>query len=298
MGNLLTDKYAEGIPGHRFYAGCDNVDSIEDLADKRACALFGADHAYAQPHSGADANLVAFWAILSAAGRVPALERLGAEARGRPGGRGLGQAATASSAISAARPGPRAGRPPDPRLPPNISGKMFESHLQVDPETFLLDYDAIGRQALEEPADPAGRLQLLSATSTSPDARDRRQGRGGVDGRHGPLRRSRGGQGAHGRLRPDRVRPRRDDDDPQDPARAARRARLATGIRRRRRPRLPAGAGRPAAPRHGRQGRRVHRGVAARVRRSTRKIVDNARALAEAFVRRGCPSSPAGPTTT
>ena len=70
MGNLLTDKYAEGIPHHRFYAGCDNVDSIEDLANKRACELFGAAHAYAQPHSGADANLVAFWAILRAAGRA------------------------------------------------------------------------------------------------------------------------------------------------------------------------------------------------------------------------------------
>ena len=70
MGNLLTDKYAEGIPHHRFYAGCDNVDSIEDLANKRACELFGAAHAYAQPHSGADANLVAFWAILRATGRA------------------------------------------------------------------------------------------------------------------------------------------------------------------------------------------------------------------------------------
>ncbi len=66
MGNLLTDKYAEGIPHHRFYAGCDNVDSIEDLANRRARELFGAAHAYAQPHSGADANLVAFWAILRA----------------------------------------------------------------------------------------------------------------------------------------------------------------------------------------------------------------------------------------
>src|SRR5271169_738569 len=66
MANLLTDKYAEGIPHHRFYAGCDNVDSIEDLANLRARELFGAAYAYAQPHSGADANLVAFWAILRA----------------------------------------------------------------------------------------------------------------------------------------------------------------------------------------------------------------------------------------
>ena len=83
MGNLLTDKYAEGIPHHRFYAGCDNVDSIEDLANQRACELFGAAHAYAQPHSGADANLVAFWAILRATGRA----RRDRQAPGRRGPR-------------------------------------------------------------------------------------------------------------------------------------------------------------------------------------------------------------------
>ncbi|MBI2743943.1 MAG: glycine hydroxymethyltransferase [Chlamydiales bacterium] len=64
MGNLLTDKYAEGYPHHRFYAGCDNVDSIEDAAIGEAKKLFGCDHAYVQPHSGADANMVAYWAIL------------------------------------------------------------------------------------------------------------------------------------------------------------------------------------------------------------------------------------------
>ena len=64
MGNLLTDKYAEGFPGRRFYAGCDNVDVIEDLAVQELKALFGCDHAYVQPHSGADANLVAYWAVL------------------------------------------------------------------------------------------------------------------------------------------------------------------------------------------------------------------------------------------
>lgn len=64
MGNLLTDKYAEGFPGRRFYAGCDNVDVIEDLAVQELKALFGCDHAYVQPHSGADANLVAYWSIL------------------------------------------------------------------------------------------------------------------------------------------------------------------------------------------------------------------------------------------
>ena len=64
MGNLLTDKYAEGFPRHRFYAGCDNVDTVEEEAQTQAKRLFGADHAYVQPHSGVDANLVAFWSIL------------------------------------------------------------------------------------------------------------------------------------------------------------------------------------------------------------------------------------------
>lgn len=64
MGNLLTDKYSEGFPGHRFYAGCDNVDAIETHAAELAQRVFGAEHAYVQPHSGADANLVAFWSIL------------------------------------------------------------------------------------------------------------------------------------------------------------------------------------------------------------------------------------------
>ena len=80
MGNLLTDKYAEGIPHRRFYAGCDNVDAVEDLANARARELFGAEHAYAQAHSGADANLVAFWAILRARVEIPKMvEVMGAE---------------------------------------------------------------------------------------------------------------------------------------------------------------------------------------------------------------------------
>src|SRR5205814_3114797 len=76
MGNWLSDKYAEGSPGHRLYAGCDNVDVIESRVDELACALFGADHPYAQPHSGIDANLVAFWAVLSQRVESPALARL------------------------------------------------------------------------------------------------------------------------------------------------------------------------------------------------------------------------------
>lgn len=73
QGTLLTDKYAEGYPFHRFYAGCDNVDVIESEAVRLACELFGSDHAYVQPHSGADANLVAFLAILAARVEQPIL---------------------------------------------------------------------------------------------------------------------------------------------------------------------------------------------------------------------------------
>src|ERR1700720_1876505 len=54
MGNLLTDKYAEGYPHHRFYAGCENVDAIETACCDEAKRLFGCEHAYVQPHSGAD----------------------------------------------------------------------------------------------------------------------------------------------------------------------------------------------------------------------------------------------------
>ena len=71
QGNWFTDKYAEGFPGHRFYAGCDNVDDIESQAAELACKLFGAENAYVQPHSGADANLVAFLAVLAAKVETP-----------------------------------------------------------------------------------------------------------------------------------------------------------------------------------------------------------------------------------
>lgn len=76
MGNLLTDKYSEGYAGHRFYAGCENVDAIEGKANDLAKELFHADHAYVQPHSGADANLVAFWAVLVQRIQTKEVERL------------------------------------------------------------------------------------------------------------------------------------------------------------------------------------------------------------------------------
>ena len=76
MGNLLTDKYSEGIAGRRFYAGCGNVDAIESHAVDLAKKIFQAEHAYVQPHSGADANLVAFWAILVQRIQSKEIERL------------------------------------------------------------------------------------------------------------------------------------------------------------------------------------------------------------------------------
>ena len=76
MGNLLTDKYAEGYPYHRYYGGCENVDAVENVAAEEAKALFNADHAYVQPHSCADANLVAYWALLNAKIEMPECEKL------------------------------------------------------------------------------------------------------------------------------------------------------------------------------------------------------------------------------
>jgi glycine hydroxymethyltransferase len=64
MGTVMTNKYAEGLPGKRYYGGCEHVDVVEDLARERARKLFGADHANVQPHSGAQANMAAFLAFL------------------------------------------------------------------------------------------------------------------------------------------------------------------------------------------------------------------------------------------
>jgi glycine hydroxymethyltransferase len=151
MGNWLSDKYAEGAPGHRLYAGCDNVDSIESRVDELACTLFGADHAYAQPHSGIDANLVAFWAVLSQRVESPALARFAARhvndlsdddwesVRQELGNQTLlGMSLQAGGHLTHG-------------FRPNISGKLFRHRSYgVDPETFLVDYDEVRRRAHEE----------------------------------------------------------------------------------------------------------------------------------------------------
>src|SRR4051795_2637967 len=76
MGNWLSDKYAEGTIGRRFYAGCQNIDTVEAVAAEHARELFGTPHAYVQPHSGIDANLVAYWAVLADRVEAPTLKRL------------------------------------------------------------------------------------------------------------------------------------------------------------------------------------------------------------------------------
>ncbi|NPV39680.1 Serine hydroxymethyltransferase [Brevinematales bacterium NS] len=150
MGNLLTDKYAEGFPYHRFYAGCENVDAIEETAAKYACELFGAEYANVQPHSGADANLMAFWAILNTRVEVPYLSNLGEtnlykltdaqwkELRERLGNqRLLGLDYYSGGHLTH---GYRY----------NVSARMFEVYsYSVSRETGLLDYDAIEKQAQE-----------------------------------------------------------------------------------------------------------------------------------------------------
>lgn len=69
-GSVLTNKYAEGYPGRRYYAGCENVDVAENLAIDRAKELFGAEHANVQPHSGSQANMAAFFAMASPGDRI------------------------------------------------------------------------------------------------------------------------------------------------------------------------------------------------------------------------------------
>src|SRR5574342_651028 len=73
LGSTLTNKYAEGYPGRRYYGGCDQVDEAEQLGIDRAKTLFGADHANLQPHSGASANLAAYAALLQPGDTVLAM---------------------------------------------------------------------------------------------------------------------------------------------------------------------------------------------------------------------------------
>jgi glycine hydroxymethyltransferase len=117
LGTLLTNKYAEGYPGRRYYGGCEVMDEIETLARERARQLFGASYVNVQPHAGSQANAAVYAAIC------------------QPGDRVMGMDLAAGGHLTHGSPA-------------NFSGKLYEVHpYEVDRETELIDYDAMRRQA-------------------------------------------------------------------------------------------------------------------------------------------------------
>ena len=119
MGSVLTNKYAEGYPGARYYGGCEVVDKVESIARERLCQLYGAEYANVQPHSGAQANMAVFFAVL------------------KPGDTFMGLDLSHGGHLSHGSP-------------VNMSGKFFNAvGYQLDPETGMVDYDAMEQKALE-----------------------------------------------------------------------------------------------------------------------------------------------------
>ncbi len=119
VSSVLTNKYAEGYPGKRYYCGCENIDAIESLAIERAKKLFGVEHANVQPHSGANANFAVFVALL------------------KPGDTILGMSLPAGGHLTHG-------------TKVNVSGKYFNAiGYNVDPETELINYDEVERLAKE-----------------------------------------------------------------------------------------------------------------------------------------------------
>jgi glycine hydroxymethyltransferase len=154
MGNLLTDKYAEGFAHHRFYAGCENVDTVEEAAINELKSIFGAEGAYVQPHSGADANMVAFWSILVQRVQSPAVEALGKKSIDELTPEEyetirqlmLNQKVMGMSLNS--------GGHLTHGYKHNISSKMMKAVVyDVDPKTELLDYKALAEMAKKEKPD-------------------------------------------------------------------------------------------------------------------------------------------------
>lgn len=151
MGNLFTDKYCEGVPGKRFYAGCENVDRAESFAVEEAKKIFKVDHAYVQPHSGADANLVALWSIIvhkvqdkeiEALGKKT-LDELSEEEYERVRQILVNQKLMGMSLYS--------GGHLTHGYRHNISSKMIRSvSYGVDPATGLLDYSLLEKQVKKE----------------------------------------------------------------------------------------------------------------------------------------------------
>ncbi len=118
MGSHLTNKYAEGYPGHRYYGGCENVDVIEDLARERLKKLFGVEYVNVQPHSGAQANMAAFFAIL------------------QPGDTIMGMALDSGGHLTHGSP-------------VNMSGKYFNMVPYGVDENGYIDYDVVEAKARE-----------------------------------------------------------------------------------------------------------------------------------------------------
>ena len=119
VGSPLTNKYAEGYPGKRYYGGCEFVDIAEELARQRACELFGAEHANVQPHSGAQANTAVYFAML------------------KPGDTVMGMSLSHGGHLTHGSP-------------VNLSGSFFHFvPYGVSPETEMIDYDEVRRLALE-----------------------------------------------------------------------------------------------------------------------------------------------------
>ena len=119
MGTCLTNKYAEGYPGKRYYGGCEYVDIVEELARQRACKLFGADHANVQPHSGAQANMAVYFAML------------------KPGDTVMGMSLSNGGHLTHGSP-------------VNMSGAYFNFvPYGVSQETETIDYDEVRRLAVE-----------------------------------------------------------------------------------------------------------------------------------------------------
>jgi glycine hydroxymethyltransferase len=151
MGNWMTDKYAEGCVHHRFYAGCEHVDAIEDEACHHLKELFGAEHVYVQPHSGADANLLAFWAILTTRVQSKELERLAKKTIDeltKEEFESLRQVLMNQKLMGLAL---SSGGHLTHGYRHNISAKIFQTvFYEVDPQTGLLDYDQIWKKAKEE----------------------------------------------------------------------------------------------------------------------------------------------------
>jgi glycine hydroxymethyltransferase len=154
MGNLLTDKYAEGMPNHRFYAGNENVDAVESLAAQEARKIFGAEYANVQPHCGADANLLAYWAILTTRVETPALAQY-RTADGSPETNLYQLSDSQWKELKTTLGNQRllgldyySGGHLTHGYRYNVSARMFDVYgYSVSRETGLLDYDAIEKQA-------------------------------------------------------------------------------------------------------------------------------------------------------